>query len=234
MKKVLAIIPARGGSKGIIGKNLRPLGGIPLISFPIENAKRSKLLTRLVVSTDSEEIGRYVHECGVKVIQRPAEFGTDQSPVIDSVIHVLDELEKTGEAFDIVVLLQPTSPFWTSDQLDEVLSMFEDEDLDGVVSVVPSLEMHPARMYHKDTQDFLSPLLKDGETIRRQELSPVYFRNGCFYAVRTSVLKNSQTLMPGKKRGYLMDPDWFLTIDTPRDLKLAEVMVEEWKEKSEK
>ena len=199
-----------------------------MISFPIENAKKCQSLTRLVVSTDSKEIQNFVEGYGVMVIPRPEPFGSDESPVIDSVCHVLDELEKNGETFDIVVLLQPTSPFWTSDQLEDLLSMFEDKTIDGVVSVIPSLEMHPARMYSLDAANFLSPLLKDGETIRRQELEPVYFRNGCFYAVRAHVLKSQRTLMPILKKAYLMEPDWFLTIDSHRDLKLAEVMAEEW------
>ena len=231
MKRVLAIIPARGGSKGITGKNLRLLGGKPLISYPIVESQKSKTISKIVVSTDSKEIGDFAESSGVKVIYRPDSLATDKSPVIDSVIHVLDELEKEGERFDIAVLLQPTSPFWNVEQLENMLGLFGEDEPDGVVSVIPSLEMHPSRMYNQEPGGFLSPLTTQGETVRRQDLNPVYFRNGCFYAVKTSVLRTQKTLMPARKKAFLMDPDWFLTIDTPRDLKLAEVMAAEWNER---
>lgn len=205
MNKVLAVIPARGGSKGVLRKNLRLLGGKPLISYPIDGAKKCQSVSELVVSTDSDEISKFVKSLGTKVIMRPAEFATDHSPVIDSVLHALDELEKLGEYFDVVVLLQPTSPFWTSNELDKMLELFENSELDGAVSVIPSLEMHPSRMYQIDSDNFLSSLMKDGETIRRQDLSPVYFRNGCFYAVKTAVIRSQRTLMPVNKKAFLMD-----------------------------
>lgn len=226
--KSLGIIPARGGSKGIPGKNLRIVSGKALISYPLDEGQKSSLLARLVVSTDSAEIKEYVeNNSNAQVISRPADFATDRSPVIDSVLHVLDELEKAGEHYDLVVLLQPTSPFWRAKQLDELLGMFEDESTEAVVSVIPTLEMHPSKMYSL-SGDSLLPYLPHGETIRRQELAPVYFRNGCFYAVRVATLRRERSLMPSNKKPYLMDPEWFLTIDIPRELKLAEIMAEEW------
>lgn len=232
MRKILGIIPARGGSKGILGKNMRQVGGRPLVSYPIEEAKKSKSISTLVVSTDSEEIGIFAQSLGVKVIYRPDSLASDSSPVIDTVFYVIDYLEKLGNQFDIIVLLQPTSPFWTVEQLEDMLKLFDESDLDGVVSVIPSLEMHPSRMYNQEADGFLTSLLANNEKTRRQDLIPVYLRNGCFYAVRTQALKSQKTLMPARKKGFLMDPDWFLAIDIPRDLKLAEVMAEEWNIKS--
>lgn len=228
MTSILAIVPARGGSKGIPRKNLCQIGGRPLISYPLEEASKSRFLTEVVVSTDDLEILKFARDLGVNTILRPPSLASDSSPVIDSVLQVLDEYQKKDIRFDIVVLLQPTSPFWRASQLDELLTLFEDQDLEGVVSVVPSIEAHPSRMYDIDSFDYLRPLVREGETVRRQELKPVYFRNGCFYAVRTHTLISKNTLMPSKKKAFLMDPEWFMTIDTPRDLKIANVMAEEW------
>ncbi|MCE7055286.1 acylneuraminate cytidylyltransferase family protein [Algoriphagus sp. AGSA1] len=227
-KKVLGIIPARGGSKGIPKKNLQEIAGKPLVAYPITEAKRSEFITELVVSTDSTELASYLDNLGQKYILRPNEIAQDQSPVIETVFHVLEVLKKEGKEFDLVILLQPTSPFWKGAQLDEVIGLFEDDAIEGVVSVVPSTESHPARMYDKESNDFLKPLIADAETLRRQDLSPVYSRNGCFYAVKTSALYKHNSLMPPVKKGYVMDPYWCLTIDTPRDLLLARFMAEEW------
>lgn len=224
----MAIIPARGGSKGIPQKNLRILGNKPLIAYPIIEASKSQMITEIVVSTDDLDIQAYVNSLGIKTILRPKNLAEDTSPVIDSVFHVLTELERDLQLFDLVVLLQPTSPFWRSSQLDEMIHLFSDPNVDGVVSVVPSVEAHPSRMYSLGFSNFLIPITENGETQRRQDLEPVYFRNGCFYAVRTSVLNSQKTLMPKRKKAYLMDSEWFMTIDSPRDLKLAQVMAEDW------
>jgi CMP-N,N'-diacetyllegionaminic acid synthase len=225
--KVLAIVPARGGSKGVPGKNLRELGGQPLIQYAFDTAKESALLTHIVVSTDDQGIAAFAIQCGVEVIMRPKELASDTASVVDAVIHVLDQLT---EDYDGVVLLQPTSPLRTGGALDSVIQLlFADSHTEGVVSVVPMFDQHPARMYNIDNKGVIHPFLENGETTRRQDLEPVYYRNGCFYAVRTAILKAQQTLMPKNKKAFVMDPYWLLNIDEPRDLLVGEAMMQEWK-----
>lgn len=230
--KVLAIVPARGGSKGIPGKNLKLLGSKPLIAYPIQEVQNSNLDIELVVSTDDTAIADLASRYNARVIMRPLELGSDSSPVIDSVIHVLNQFKEEGVFFDVVVLLQPTSPFWKSKDLENVIGLLDDPNCDGVISVCPSPEAHPARMYSVDNPGFLRPLQPDGEVLRRQDLPTVYLRNGCFYAVKSETILKEKTLMPSNKKAYVMDPKWFLTIDTPRDLKLAGILADEWETES--
>lgn len=225
--KVLAIIPARGGSKGVPKKNIKLLGDKPLIVHAIDCAKNSNKVTKVVVSSDSDEIIQIVSQNNCQVIKRPEELAEDTSNVITAVEHVYKQLD---EVFDIIVLLQPTSPLRTSNDLDKIISMFEDDEkLDGVISVVPFDDYHPARMYSLDEDLKMNSLQKDGETTRRQDLRSVYYRNGCFYAVRTNVFFTEKSFMVQNKKAYVMNPDWLLNIDTQRDFKIAEVLYEDWK-----
>jgi CMP-N-acetylneuraminic acid synthetase len=227
--KVLAIIPARGGSKGVPGKNLKELGGKPLIQYAIDTANQSVLLAHVVVSTDDEDIANYARSAGVEVVIRPKELATDKSSVVDSVWHVLDKL---GYFWDGIVLLQPTSPLRTGSELDNVIRLlFRDDQTEGVVSVVEMYDQHPARMYRMGSEAELTPFLPNGETTRRQDLEPVYYRNGCFYAVQMAAFIRYKTLMPPRKRALLMEGYWLLNIDEPRDFLVGEVMVKEWENK---
>lgn len=228
--KVLAIIPARGGSKGVPGKNIKLLGGKPLIAHAIECAKKSDKVTRTIVSTDSEEIAAVAIQYGSEVIFRPANLATDISNVVSAVNHVCQEL---NEDFDIIVLLQPTSPLRSTIDLDNVISVFgEDKTIDGVISVIPMDDVHPARMYNLGNQRELIPFLEYGEDLRRQDLKPVYYRNGCFYAVKAKAFFKEKSFMVANKKAYIMNPEWLVNIDTPRDFKIASIIYEEWKNES--
>jgi len=119
-----------------------------------------------------------------------------------------------------------TSPLRTSQDIKEIVELFtKDKKLEGVISVVPMDDMNPARMYQLGSDSILKPLMKEAEATRRQDLKPVYFRNGCFYAVKTEVLVQQKTFMPTYKRAYVMNPDHLLNIDSIRDVKLAEVLI---------
>jgi CMP-N,N'-diacetyllegionaminic acid synthase len=228
--KVLVIIPARGGSKGVPKKNLKILGEQPLISHAITCAKASKKTTRIIVSTDSEEIAEVSRQFGSEVILRPEDLATDTSNVVTAVEHVYHELK---EDFDIIVLLQPTSPLRTANDLDNIITLFEkDKNTDGVISVVPMDDMHPARMYNLGSNEALLPFLTEGETARRQDLKPVYYRNGCFYAVKTEAFFKEKSFMVANKKAYVMDADWLANIDTPRDFKIAEILYQDWKDEN--
>jgi len=225
--KVLAIIPARGGSKGVPGKNIKLLGGKPLLGHAIDCAIHSKKVSKVVVTTDSKAIIDVAASYPVQVIQRPVELATDTSNVVTAIEHVLTALSET---YDLIVLLQPTAPLRTSKDLDNIINMFYDNpEMDAVISVVKFDDCHPARMYNIDSSDNLSPYIDEGETLRRQDLPPVYYRNGCFYAVRTKVFLAQKTFMVNNKKGYIMDVNWLANIDVPRDFKIAEILYEDWK-----
>ncbi|GGF08407.1 cytidylyltransferase domain-containing protein [Flavobacterium limi] len=226
--KILALIPARGGSKGVPGKNIKLLGGKPLLLHAYECADNSKYEIDIVVSTDSNEIKSICIENNIKVIDRPAEFAEDSSPVTSAIHHVLENLPVK---YDLIVLLQPTSPFRKSGQLDEIIDCFEnDNSLEGVISVVSVDDAHPARMYSLDSDYMMNPFLNcKGETVRRQDLDPVYLRNGCFYVVKTESFLTQNSVMPLRKKAYLMDSKYHVNIDTPKDFMLAGLIYEEWK-----
>lgn len=225
--KILGIIPARGGSKGVPGKNIKLLGGKPLIAHAIDCAVESGKLSKIIVSTDSEDIASVARDFGAEVILRPSDLATDSSNVVTAVKHVLEVLQ---EDFDIIVLLQPTAPLRTGSQLNEVIKMLSDsEKLEGVISVVPMDDVHPARMYNLEQDNHILPYLKDGESLRRQDIQPLYYRNGCFYAVKTKAFLEQNSFMVQNKKGYVMDVNWLVNIDIPRDFALATVLYEDWK-----
>lgn len=226
--KILAIIPARGGSKGVPGKNIKLLGEKPLLLHAYECADNSKYQIDTFVSTDSNEIKNICVENNIKVIDRPVELAEDSSSVITVIHHVLDNL--TVE-YDLIILLQPTSPFRKSEQLDEIIALFEkDPFLEGVISVVSVEDAHPARMYSLDADCIMKPFLNSkDETVRRQDLNPVYLRNGCFYIVTTQAFLAQNSVMPLRKKAYLMDSKYHVNIDTPKDFMFASLIYEEWK-----
>jgi CMP-N,N'-diacetyllegionaminic acid synthase len=225
--RALVVIPARGGSKGVPKKNIKLLGGKPLIAHAIECAIGSKVISNIVVSTDCDEIATIVSNYKIEVIKRPSELADDSSNVVTAVEHAYKFL---NEVFDIIVLLQPTSPLRTPKDLDNVIRLLqENPQTDGVISVVPMDDVHPARMYNLADNTRLIPFLENGETLRRQDLNPVYYRNGCFYAVRTKAFFEQKSFMVENKLAYIMNPDWLANIDTQRDFKLATLLYQDWK-----
>jgi CMP-N-acetylneuraminic acid synthetase len=230
--KVLAIIPARGGSKGVPGKNIKELGGKPLIQYAVDCALDSNLIENIVINSDDQDILDIVASKGSNRIikqKRPRDLGLDNSSIVDV---VMDILQKLKTQYDIIILLQPTSPLRTAADIESIIQNFIDDDnLEGVISVIPLQDMHPARMYKINDDKTLKPLIEDNESQRRQDLEPVYYRNGCFYAVRTKAFLEQKTFMPKNKKAYVMNPDHLLNIDTPIDIKIAEVLIKAWQNK---
>lgn len=225
--KVLVIIPARGGSKGVPGKNSKVLGNKPLIAHAIDCAKKSNKVNKIIVSTDAVEIANIALEYGSEVVMRPAELAEDTSNVVTAVEHVYKSL---NEKFEIIILLQPTSPFRTTKDLDTIIEMFEnDQTLESVISVIALDDFHPARMYCLDKNQELIPFIDNGESTRRQDLEPVYYRNGCFYAIKTEVFLKEKSFMVSNKKAYIMDANWLANIDSLRDFKFATFLYDEWK-----
>lgn len=229
--RVLGVIPARGGSKGVRKKNIRIVAGEPLIAYSIKAAKESKMLDDFVVSTDDPEIERISRDYGAFVIPRPAEIATDDAPVYKAVLHAIDVMSKhSGKTFGAAVLLQPTSPIRRGADIDMAIKILSDENVDCVVSVCLMDDVHPARMYQIDSGGFLKSLWGEFEKVRRQDLPPVYYRNGAIYAIKIDVLKQEKSFMCKRKKPLIMPVQWMVNIDNERDLLIADVMLRLWKE----
>jgi CMP-N,N'-diacetyllegionaminic acid synthase len=215
---VLGLIPARGGSKGIPRKNLAPLAGRPLLAWTVAAARESEAVTRVVVSTDDDDISAAAHNLGVEVLRRPPELAADETPMRSVLDHAVAQLG----AIDVLVLLQPTSPLRRPEHIDEAVRLLIQSDADCVVSVV--------EVPHRFAPDSLMAL-DDGRlvplgdsAVRRQDKQPVYARNGpAVLALRTDRLGDD--LYGGDCRAYLMRPEDSLDVDDPFDLELAEVLL---------
>lgn len=223
MKRALAIIPARGGSKGVPRKNIREVAGRPLIAYTIKAAQASQVLTRCIVSTDDRETAGISTALGCEVMERPAELAQDDTPTISVIKHVFDVLESQGESFEYGLVLQPTSPLRTGLDIDSALQALSQSDADSVVSVYQVSDHHPARMYRLENGHLVS-FDEEFATSRRQDLPPVYHRNGAIYAFRRSLLEQN-TLMGTNIVPYIMSEDRSLNIDTEYDLVLADFIL---------
>ena len=225
--KVLAVIPARGGSKAIPDKNLADLAGRPLIDWTIQAAKSSRLIDRVIVSTDSEAIADAAKRSGASVpFKRPAELSDDSSSGTLAVIHAVRWLGDTeGYDPDVVICLQPTSPFRTSRDIDQALSLLREKNADAVVSVTAA-ESHPYWMKKVLADGRLSRWLDvDGSSIVRQELPAVWTLNGAIYAAKRTVLLERGTWYTDSCYAYVMPAERSLDIDTPWHLHVANLIL---------
>ena len=227
---VLGIIPARGGSKGVKNKNIRLVDGKPLITYAINTAKECKLLTDFIVTSDDEAILNIAKSNESAYYKRDLKNAQDDSPIELVIFEVLQFLKE--KQYDLIVLLQPTAPIRTGEDVDNVISMFlKDETLNNVVSVVELEDIHPARMYEVDYSFNLKPLNSDKEKEQRQKLDSVYLRNGFIYATATKAFLKEKTLILSNKKAYVMPHSNWVNIDTERDLMVAETLVKLWKTK---
>ena len=222
-KKILGVIPARGGSKGIPRKNLYPLDGKPLIAYTIDAALESKLLTTIVVSTDSAEIAAVARrfKCDPPFV-RPAELATDTALSVDVMKHALLQLEASkGLEFDYLVLLQPTTPLRQAADIDGSIRKLISTGCDSVITMVDVGANHPARMY-KIREDRLVSIMDEGVTMRpRQELPPVYIRSGDVYACKRNVLFEKNSMIGDDCRPIVIPRGRAVNIDSIEDLTLA-------------
>ncbi|TXD49124.1 cytidylyltransferase domain-containing protein [Polaribacter sp. IC073] len=229
--KILGIIPARGGSKGVPRKNIKLLDGEPLIAYSIKAAQESRLLTDVFVSTDSEEIIAVAKKYNCSFFKRSEENAGDNTPIEPVIYELLDALK---EVYDLIVLLQPTAPIREGKDIDNVINMFiEDKELESVVSVVELEDIHPARMYNVDSDKNMESLESTKERFRRQDLTPVYLRNGSIYATKVKSLQANKKLISSNKKAYIMPENKWANIDTERDFLIAEVLVREWKNRKQ-
>lgn len=221
---VLAIVPARGGSKGVPRKNLRLLGGKPLIGWTIAAARESRYIDRLVLSSEDEEIMSVAASLGCEVpFVRPRELAADDTPGIAPVLHALEALPGYG----VVVLLQPTSPFRSSQDIDACIEKCASGQAPACVSVVEPGHS-PYWTYRLDASDRLTPVIA-GNTLpaRRQDLPPSYALNGAVYAAHTEWLVRTGEFIREDTAGYIMPAVRSLDIDTELDLRMAEFILKE-------
>lgn len=224
-KRIVAMIPARGGSKGIPGKNIKPLCGKPLLAYSIEVALQCPYIDYVLVSTDSKEIAQCGVQYGAQVpFLRPAEFAMDNSKTIDVLLHGIHALQERGEEFNYLVLLQPTQPFRTGVQLSEAIEMVIDRNLPSLVSVCPVAE-HPILMRTLGENGDLKSILSCGSTVRRQDFPAVFKVNGSIYINRVDETLNKNTSLNDNQYPYFMTREESIDIDTMEDFLAAEQLM---------
>ncbi|NQF13276.1 acylneuraminate cytidylyltransferase family protein [Brevibacillus sp. HB1.3] len=224
--KVLAIIPARGGSKGVPRKNIRELSGKPLIAWTIEEAKKSLYIDRVIVSTDDEEIAEVAREWGCEVpFLRPSEFAQDHAPGIDPVLHAMEMLP----GYDYAMLLQPTSPLRIAEDIDACLEHCVKQGANACVSVSLT-DKSPYWMYHLSETNGLLPVLhSDQPVLRRQDAPDVYVLNGAVYVARSNWLQQTRTYLQAETIGFVMPKERSFDIDTQFDFTFVETVMNEKK-----
>ena len=217
-KKVLAVIPARGGSKGIPRKNITEVAGKPLIAWTIEAAKKSQFIDRLILSSEDDEIIAVAKQWGCEVpFRRPNELARDDTPGIDPVIHAIDRLP----GYDYIVLLQPTSPLRITEDIDQCISLCFEKKTNSCVSVSEP-DKSPYWMYSINPQGVLEPLLPQEKLpLRRQECPAVYALNGAVYVADSRWLLQKKSLVSGETLAYVMPKERAIDIDNKADLLYA-------------
>ena len=208
--KILAIIPARSGSKGLPGKNLKPLLGKPLVTWSIEAASLSPSIDSIVLSTDDQKIANIGEKIGARVpFVRPLDLSGDTASSIDVVLHALDFLETAGEKFDIVVLLEPTSPQRDWGDIEQALDLLIKSGASSVVGVTQAQESHPDFMYRLQGDLKLEPFIKKvgSAHIRRQDIEPLYYLEGSIYISFVHILRKRRSFYHEDTVGYEV-PKW--------------------------
>ena len=226
---ILAIVPARGGSKGIPGKNMVDLNGKPLMQYTFDAAKESKYIDRILLSTDDEKFAEFGRSQGIEVEMRPEELATDTAVMKDVINYHLDRLAEKGYTPDIFILLQPTSPLRTVQHIDDALKLLiEDETADAIVSVMDMPHQYlPMKIMKMDDSGALKFYQEDGEKYTtRQALPHLYARNGAaIYAVYTDVYRKTGSLYGTRCLPYVMEEEDSVDIDKPFDLFLADCIL---------
>lgn len=231
---VLGLIPARGGSKGVPRKNIKPLAGKPLLNYTAQAALASKHLTRVILSTEDDEIAAVGRACGVEVpFLRPAELAQDTTPTLPVVQHALQFLEEQGSHFDAVCLLQPTNPLRRAADIDGCIELLEREQADTVFTVlaVPA-EHNPHWVYFRNGDGSLRLSTGEASPIpRRQDLPPAYHREGSVYVTRQDVVMVNHSLYGARVLGYEIERRRSVNIDTVSDWARAEALLQSEEEK---
>jgi len=222
---ILGVITARGGSKRVPGKNIMPINGKPLLAYTCEAVLQSRLVTRTVLSTDNEDIAAVGRDCGVEVpCIRPAELADDTADPLDAISHMLEYLQQSENYMpEMVVLLQPTSPFRTSKHINEAVQLLKDSDADAAVSVVavPHAQ-RPMHLLHIEEGKLLPAVSGAND-----DVTEVYAYNGAIYVFRTSVFGKTSHPFGDYVLPYVMSQKDSMDIDTPLDVAIAEFVLQQ-------
>ncbi len=223
-KTILAIIPARGGSKGIPRKNIKILAGKPLIAWTIEEAKKSKYIDRLILSSEDEEIIKVAKKWGCEVpFVRPKELAKDDTPGIEPVIHAIKTLH---ENYDYVCLLQPTSPLRKVEHIDAAIELIIKMNAESLVSV-KEVKENPYWMFEIDNNSFLNKFINENIPIRRQDLKELYVLNGAIYISKTDALIKNKSFLIDTTIAYKMDEISSVDIDEEMDFQVCEFLLQQ-------
>jgi len=222
-KTVLAVIPARGGSKGVPRKNIRNIAGKPLIAWTITAAKCSQYIDRLILSSDDAEIISVAVEWGCEVpFVRPADLARDDTPGIEPVLHAIQALP---EKYDYCVLLQPTSPLRSVNDIDGCIEIAVEKQANVCVSVTKAAE-NPYWMFSRDAHGRLKPFVQTPyQYVRRQDLPPVYIVNGAVYVAKCDWLLHHKSFITYETNSYVMPSERSLDIDSELDLKFVHFLL---------
>tara|TARA_B100001027_G_C16258485_1_gene328173 strand:+ start:743 stop:1417 length:675 start_codon:yes stop_codon:yes gene_type:complete len=218
--KILAIIPARGGSKGIPNKNMKLFSGKPLIEWTIISALQSKFIDRVFISTDDHKIANFAENLGIKVpFLRDPKLSLDKSYIIDTVLSVM----KKFSTYESMILLQPTSPLRTSKDIDSVIKIGLEKNFQSVVSIAESIYA-PQLFYSLSKKKTISPLIKTEKAFNRQDFPLNYVINGaCYFANKEFLFKNKK-FITDDTIGYVMPQERSIDIDTHFDWKIAQFL----------
>ncbi|MGN1205618.1 MAG: cytidylyltransferase domain-containing protein [Eubacterium sp.] len=220
-KKVLAIIPARGGSKGIPRKNVKAISGKPMIQYTIEAAKECKYIDKVIVSTEDEEIAHISMRAGAIVpFSRPEELATDEAKIIDVVLHAVEFYERKAEHFDIIVLLQPTSPLRNAEDVTRALEYYIRKEQKSMLSVSEVSES-PILMRTFGEENKMEKIVSENNDVRGQDTKKYYRVNGAIYINKVSELTH-ETSFTDNEMGYVLTREHGIDINEPQDLVVAE------------
>lgn len=215
---IVAIIPARAGSKRLPGKNTIDLDGKPLIHYTITAARQSRYIDRILISTNDQHVKDAAQ--GVEIIWRPEELANDQSKVEDAIVHAVSQLEQGGYKTDIIVLLQPTSPLRTAQDIDSTIDAITKKGADSAQTFARAME-HPSLMVTIDEEGVPHPIDQENHLKHGQSLKKVYIKTGSVYACTNKVLEETKNIY-GKKHLAIITPhERGIDIDRQEDLELA-------------
>jgi len=220
--KILALVPARGGSKGIPRKNIKPLAGRPLIAWTISEALKSKYVDQVIVSTEDVEIAEVARSCGANVpFMRPQELAQDGTPGAAPAIHALEALP----GHDVVLLLQPTSPLRRAEDIDLFIEQALAQKPKSMTSVCETPK-NPYWMYTLSPQSTLTPIIQAPTMHCRQDMPAIYSTNGALYWAEADWLRANNTFVTAETTAYIMPAERSVDLDTPTDWKLVELLLE--------
>ncbi len=230
-KRIIAIVPARGGSKGLPKKNILEINGKPLIAWTIGSALQSKLIDKVFVSTDSEEIALMAEKYGTKVpFLRPDEFAKDSSPSSEAILHAIESFRNNNEIFDYIALLEPTSPLRKKNDIDlAIKKLLDNEKVDSLVSVGEVHTEHPMIIKKMDSEGFVSPYVDNIKSIyQRQQADKAYFPYGVIYLSKIDSYEKHKTFYLKKTLSYEIERWQNYEIDDKIDFIIVEQIIKKY------